>query len=404
MSRRFPGELPPTAGLPLRWRDFLPGSGSLEEALADLFGTPPMQLECSGTSALRIALQTLQQQQPTRRVVIVPAYTCPLVAIAVHSLGLELRLCDLAPGHHDFDHRSLAALCDAHTLAVIPTHLGGRVVDVERACAVARRHGAFVIEDAAQALGAFDRGQSVGLRGDVGIFSLAAGKGLSLFEGGLLLARDPELRQALARTSRRQIRSDWRRELQRSLELLGLAVCYRPGLLGLAYGRPLRRMLAAGDPERAVGDVFPLQIPQHRVGRWRRHVGYRAAARLPTFLSESRERALHWKTRLRQLPDLQVHDDPPGAQGVWPVLMLELPDARRRDAALQRLWTCGLGVSRMFIHALPDYGYLRGIVPDVDMPNARDFAARMLTVGNSPWLDAARVDAIAEALQTVLSR
>ena len=39
----------------------------------------------------------------------------------------------------------------------------------------------------------------------------------------------------------------------------------------------------------------------------------------------------------------------------------------------------------MFIHALPDYAYLRGIVPQDDMPNARDFAARMLTLGNSAW-------------------
>ncbi|MTI74872.1 MAG: nucleotide sugar aminotransferase [Stenotrophomonas sp.] len=403
MSRRLPGELPPTAGLPLRWRDFLPGKGPLGETLAGLLGTPPMQLECSGTSALRIALQTLQQLQPQRRAVVIPAYTCPLVTIAVHSLGLELRLCDLAPGHFDFDHDALAALCDADTLAVVPTHLGGRVARLERTCAIARRHGAFVVEDAAQALGALDHGQSVGLRGDIGIFSLAAGKGLSLFEGGLLLARDPDLRAALARTSQRHIRSDWRRELRRSVELLGLAACYRPSLLPLAYGRPLRRALATGTPEEAVGDVFPLQITQHRVGRWRRAIGNRAAARLPAFLDAGRRRACHWQTLLRGLPGVQVHDDPPDAQGVWPMLMLQLPDTRQRDAALRRLWTQGHGVSRMFIHALPDYAYLRGIVPAVDMPNARDFAARMLTIGNSPWLDDARFEIIVEELRAALA-
>jgi hypothetical protein len=39
----------------------------------------------------------------------------------------------------------------------------------------------------------------------------------------------------------------------------------------------------------------------------------------------------------------------------------------------------------MFIHALPDYTYLRGIVAPTDVPHARDFAARMLTLGNSAW-------------------
>jgi dTDP-4-amino-4,6-dideoxygalactose transaminase len=63
-----------------------------------------------------------------------------------------------------------------------------------------------------------------------------------------------------------------------------------------------------------------------------------------------------------------------------------MPDAASRDAALAALWTSGLGVSRLFIHALPDYGYLRGIVPAADLPHARDFAARSLTITNSPWL------------------
>ncbi|MFA5494612.1 MAG: DegT/DnrJ/EryC1/StrS family aminotransferase [Porticoccaceae bacterium] len=402
MIRRFPGELPPSAGLPLQWRDFLPGGQPLGEALAQLFGTPVMQLECSGTSALRIALMTLQQQQPQRRAVIVPAYTCPLVAIAVHSLGLELRLCDLRAGHFDLDPDALAALCDARTLAVVPTHLGGRVADVASARTIASRHGAFVIEDAAQALGAFSQQQSVGLYGDIGIFSLAAGKGLSLFEGGLVVARDPELREALKRTSRREIPPGRGWELRRCVELLALAICYRPHLLRAAYGRPLRQALAAGEPEQAVGDVFPLHIPQHRVSRWRQNVGWHAAARLPSFLEQGRQRARYWKSRLQQLPGLRVLDDLPGDEGVWPVLMLRLPTASRRDAALRQLWASGLGVSRMFIHALPDYAYLRGLVPAPDVPNARDFAARTLTLGNSPWLDEARFETIIGQLESVL--
>ena len=76
-------ELPPTAGLPLRWRDLLPGAPTLASDLAAQLGTPPLQLECSGTASLLIALTTLRELQPQRRRVVVPAYTCPLVAIAV---------------------------------------------------------------------------------------------------------------------------------------------------------------------------------------------------------------------------------------------------------------------------------------------------------------------------------
>jgi perosamine synthetase len=90
--------------------------------------------------------------------------------------------------------------------------------------------------------------------------------------------------------------------------------------------------------------------------------------------------------RLRRIDGVEVFDDPAGAEGTWPFFLLLLPDQQRRDAALAELWSCGLGVSRVFIHALPDYGYLKHIVPMQDVPHARDFAARSLSISNSPWV------------------
>ena len=84
----------------------------------------------------------------------------------------------------------------------------------------------------------------------------------------------------------------------------------------------------------------------------------------------------------------------------WPFLLLLMPDARRADAALARLWTAGLGVSRLFAHALPGYAYLADRVPRTPMPQAADFAARALTISNSAWLD----DAAFERIIAVLAR
>ena len=402
MLPRRPHELPPTAGLPLRPGDLRPGAPALADNLAALLGTPPLQLECSGTAALLLALTTLRELQPQRRRVVVPAFTCPLVAIAVQQAGLELELCDLRHGHCDMDSAALRAACDERTLAIIPTHLAGRVADVDDALAVARQVGAYVIEDAAQALGARRDGVSVGLAGDVGFFSLAAGKGLSIYEGGLLLARDPSLRERLARTAARLVPHNSGMEWKRRIELLGYAALYRPRGLRLAYGNPLRRALRRGDPVAAVGDDFPLTIPLHRVGRWRQAVGAHAAVRLPAFLDRLSAQAQRRLPRLRQIGGVELLDDPAGAHGTWPFLLLLLPDRQRRDAALDQLWPSGYGVSRLFIHALPDYAYLAGIVPARDVPHARDFAARSLTIGNSPWMTDADFEAVCAALEAVL--
>lgn len=393
-------ELPPTAGLPLKLADLRPGGASLAADVAAQLGTPPLELTCSGTAALLVALAALRELKPARRRVVMPAYTCPLVPLAVHQAGLEPVPCDLRPGHYDMAPHALRTACDERTLAILPTHLAGRVADVDDALAVANNVGAYVIEDAAQALGAQRNGSSVGLAGDLGFFSLAAGKGLSIYEGGLLVARDPELRERLARTAARiaPFKLGW--ELRRSAELLGYAALYQPRGLRLAYGNPLRKALRRGDPVAAVGDDFSLPLPLHAVGRWRQAVGAHAATRLPDFIEQCTARAQHWLPRLRAIPNVSVLDDPASARGTWPFFLLLLPDQRRRDAALERLWQTGLGVSRLFIHALPDYAYLRGIVPATDVPNARDFAARSLSIGNSAWVTEADMEAICGVLST----
>jgi dTDP-4-amino-4,6-dideoxygalactose transaminase len=398
-------ELPPTAGLPLRLNDLWPGRAPFAERVAAWLGVPHLQLECSGTAAMVVALQAMHRLRPQRDEVVVPAWTCPLVALAIHRAGLKPRLCDLAVNHFDMDIAQLATLANARTLAIVPTHLAGRLADVNASLDIAHRVGAYVLEDAAQALGAQQEGRSVGLLGDAGFFSLAVGKGLTVFEGGLLLTRDVVLRDAFAASHDAVIKPDTRMDWQRALELIGYTLAYRPSLLPLAYGRPLRKALAAGDPVAAVGDDFGPGIPLHTVSAWRQAVGARALDRLPAFLDTTRKQALPRVSRLHRIPGVTVFDDAPGQRGTWPFLLLTLPSQTQRDKALQTLWAAGLGVSRLFIHALPDYAYLRDIVADAPLPNARDFAARSLTITNSPWLDEGTFESICSVLeQAVHSR
>lgn len=398
-------DVPPTAGLPLlrsdlRWR----GDAGLEAALARFLGAPEVQLECSGTSALVIALTALSRLAPQRKTVVAPAYTCPLVALAVARCGLTLALCDLAPQSLDMDPSALAALCGPDTLAVLPTHLGGRIGDAASARILARAAGAWVIEDAAQALGARIGRRSVGLNSDIAFFSLAVGKGLTLFEGGVLIASDPVLRKALREVSVELAprRIGW--ELRRSVELLAYAAFYRPKWLRRFYGDPLRKALARGDLVAAAGDDFDTEIPMHTVGRWRRAVGVRALQRLPAFLAAASERGRRRAARLATIPGLRVMGDSAavtGAAGSWPVLMVLMPDAASRNAVLHALWGAGCGVSLPFVHTLADYERYAAVVPRLPadaLPNARDLAGRLLAISNSPWLEEARFESVFRTL------
>jgi len=394
MKNRF--EIPPTAGLPPLWSDLRPRKTNLAAGLEHYLGITDPQIECSGTAAFVIALTFLKQQNP-RREVIIPAYTCPLVALAVLHCGLKPVLCDLALNHFDFDFAQLDQLTNDDTLAIVSTHLGGRIADTATAKKIAENRGAALIEDAAQALGA-----QVGNPGDITFFSMAAGKGLSIYEGGILTANDPAVRTGLKKTAQEIIQPHRLQEWRRCLEFISYTAFYRPAGLHYAYGKPRRQALRDGNPVKAVGDVFSPVIPLHRVSRWRKNVGAQALERLPDFLVKTRQQALARCRRLRKIEGIRVFEDGPEEKGVWPFLMILMPDRSSRDKVMTRLWDSPLGVSRLFIHALPDYAYLADRIPQANIPHARDFADRLLTVTNSLWLDETGFETICRVIESAV--
>ncbi|MGV3344285.1 DegT/DnrJ/EryC1/StrS family aminotransferase [Enterobacteriaceae bacterium LUAb1] len=390
-------QIPPTDGLTTHWRDFIVKRGDLSNGIATLLSVPVPVLTCSGTAALIIALRVLQQRNPGRSRVIVPGYTCPLVVLAAHYCpSLQIIACDLAPESLNMDADALAAHCDSRTLAVVVTHLGGRVADCSLALAIARQHGAAVIEDAAQSMGAMDKGISAGLQGDIGFFSLAPGKGLTSGEGGVLFSRDPELHQALAKQAKCDLSLHLLWEIKRTLLLAGYCAVYRPDRLDWFYGRPLRQALLRNDDIAATGDDFSLNdIPLHSLGNYRQRVAACSLSRLSAHWHSGRQRAIPRLARLKKIPGMQVFADNPDQQGVWPFFMIMLPSAQARDTALSKLWDKGLGVTRLFAHAVSDYPALsQMLLPGTTLTNARNFAARTMTITHSGWLSDAEFEHI----------
>lgn len=392
-------EPPPTAGLPISLFDFVPSKTSLEKGLADFLHQEYVQIESSGTAAIMVALAALKRLSH-RRSVIIPAYTCPYVPLAILRCGLIPVICDTKKNHFDFCLSSLEIACNQDTLAIMPTHLGGRVADLANIMKIAQQYNAYVVEDAAQALGARSQGQLAGTLGDVGCYSLGVGKGLTIYGGGAVVARQKEVRQALEKTHNEIVPFKLTWEVQRLLGLLGYYVFYRPIGLGLVFGMRLRKNLKSGKLIEAAGDDCSAHFPVHHVGRWRKAVGAKALQRLPDYQKDNRVQALSRKAHLSKINGLSVMDDADGDVGTWPYLLVLMPTQQSRDAALAKLWPAKLGVGRLFIHALNDYDYLP--FSEVKAPNAQDFAARTLTITNSPWLKENDFLKICEVLEDVI--
>jgi len=98
------------------------------------------------------------------------------------------------------DSTALEATIRPDTRAVVPVHLYGQMVEMDKVMAIAKHHGLKVVEDAAQAHGAQWQGRGPGSWGDAACFSFYPGKNLGAWgDGGAVFTRDADLAGRIAR-------------------------------------------------------------------------------------------------------------------------------------------------------------------------------------------------------------
>jgi len=146
----------------------------------------------SGSDALLVALMAIGLK-PGDEVITTP-YTFFATAGAVVRLGGKPVFVDIDPLTYNIDPAAVEAALTEKTRALIPVHLYGQMADMNPLMELARRHGFYVIEDAAQAIGSEFEGKRAGSIGHFGCFSFFPSKNLGGFgDGGMVTTNDPEL-------------------------------------------------------------------------------------------------------------------------------------------------------------------------------------------------------------------
>lgn len=152
----------------------------------------------SGTAALQLTLMAAGIGAGDE--VILPANSFFATAEAVMAAGATPVLVDVNPNNALIDPDAAASAITERTAAVIPVHLYGQPADMDRIQELGARHGLFVLEDAAQAIGATWDGMPAGSLGAAGAISFYPGKNLgALGDAGAVTTND----EALARRVRR---------------------------------------------------------------------------------------------------------------------------------------------------------------------------------------------------------
>ena len=131
---------------------------------------------------------------------VIPAFTFFATAGAVWNAGFKPVFCDVDPVSFNVTAETLDAAWTARTRATVPVHLYGQMAPMDEIRALVSGRGAFVLEDAAQAIGASQGGAMAGSVGDAGAFSFFPTKNLGGFgDGGIVTTADERLAEKVAK-------------------------------------------------------------------------------------------------------------------------------------------------------------------------------------------------------------
>jgi dTDP-4-amino-4,6-dideoxygalactose transaminase len=148
----------------------------------------------SCTTALHVAVAALGLGPGDE--VIVPAFTWVSTANVVEYMGAKAVFADVDLATYNIDVAHAASLVTDKTVGIIPVHLFGLCADMGAVAELAAKHGLWVVEDAACALGGYQNGRHAGTMGDAGCFSFHPRKSITTGEGGMLTTADDTLAES----------------------------------------------------------------------------------------------------------------------------------------------------------------------------------------------------------------
>ena len=175
-----------------------PEVAAFEDELAACVETTHAVGVGSGTAALHLALIAAGVGPGDE--VVLPPNTFFATAEAVVAAGATPVFADVDPDTALLDPDAAAAAIGERTAALIAVHLYGQPADMDRLGALARSRRLFLLEDAAQAIGASWTGRGAGSLGDAGAFSFYPGKNLgALGEAGAVTTNDAVIAEGVRR-------------------------------------------------------------------------------------------------------------------------------------------------------------------------------------------------------------
>lgn len=391
----------PSAGTPISLLDLLRaclpvgGERRFEEAFCRWAGSPWCRFVNSGTAALYVILKALRTLRPDRDEVLLPAYTAPSLVLPIRRAGLRPVLCDVDLETFNADLADAGVGLTPRTLALLMIPMYGLPCDAAEARRVAERYGAFLVEDAASAMGSRMDGRTAGTRGDVGFLSFNRGKNLSTVSGGVILTDREEIQRAVAAECAILPAASLGAEVRLRGKAFALALAVRPFWYTLLHGAISHFKYTS----------LHTDFEASRYTDFQARLGLSLLRRAETFLTQRHKNGILLYNMLDRMEGITLPRLLPGAHAVFNQFPLLLPDPETRDAAHRAVLAAGVEATTLYpepIHRL--YGDLvYGLNPD-PFPRATAMSRRLLLLPTHPLIGEGRLREAAEAVKRGVRR
>lgn len=350
-----------------RWLTMGAEVAAFESEFAALCDADGAVAVSSGTAALHLACAGLGLGPGDE--VLVPAMTFVASANAIAHTGATPVFVDCrGPADMNLDPDDCAMRITARTRAIMCVHYGGFACDLDRLRELCDEHGLILIEDVAHAPGGRHGNAALGTWGDAGAFSFFGNKNMTSGEGGMVLARDPEVlaRVRLLR-SHGMTTTSWDRFRGHASEydVVALGFNYRPTELTAAIGRAQLEKLPANNERR-----------MRRLSQYHERLGALEGISVPFA----------------------------GRIGTGHLCVVLVDDPAQRDALRETLATVGVQSSvhyppaHLFAHYVDAYAHAPG-----DLPRTEDAAARTVTLPLYSTMRPEQVDTVCDAVVRFLT-
>lgn len=332
-----------------------------EAEFARSCGTTEALAVSNGTVALHLALLALGAGPGDE--VIVPSLTYVATANAVKYVGATPVFADVDPLSWGLDPVKVESLVGERTVGIIAVHLYGHPADMDPLGAVAKRHGLWLVEDAAEAPFGSYRGRPVGSLADVATFSFYGNKVITSGEGGALATSDGELADRMR----------------------------------LIRGQGM-------DPARRY--FFPITGHNFRLTNIAAAILCAQLERRDEILADRARVVSRYRSALESHPNLEMQ--PIAAWAHWipwlfSVLVKRDQSPIDRDELATRLLASGIDTRPFFLplHTLPPFREY--VFDQQDLSVTLDLAARGLNLPTHPGMDDDTVDRVVDAIEDALS-